>query len=209
MSYDASKIAFVDTETTGLDVEYHVVWEIAVIADGHEHVWQQKVGKSGMFNADPEASKLTNFELRYQDDDALSPEASIAMFDGLTQGRHLVGACPWFDSERMHRTHRAFVHNYDQGSTSRDGYYTHRRHPWHYHLIDVETLTVGYMMGQEPHDKHPDITQAFDKTALPWKSEELSRYLGVEPDDFQPKHSALADARWAKAMFEAIMGPPE
>jgi hypothetical protein len=32
--------------------------------------------------------------------------------------------------------------------------------------------------------------------------------LRVDPADFEPKHSALADARWAKALYEKIMGPP-
>lgn len=41
---------------------------------------------------------------------------------------------------------------------------------------------------------------------LPWDSRALSLYVGVNPDDFKPAHSALTDARWAKACFEAVMG---
>ena len=43
MSYDQSQVAFIDTETGGLDPEDHPVWEIAVIVDGEEYVWQQKI----------------------------------------------------------------------------------------------------------------------------------------------------------------------
>jgi DNA polymerase III epsilon subunit-like protein len=56
---------------------------------------------------------------------------------------------------------------------------------WHYHLICCEALAAG-LLGQEP----------------PWNSDDLSRNLGVEPTD---RHTALGDARWAKAMYEAVM----
>lgn len=194
MSYDQTQVAFIDTETTGLDPEYHVVWEIAVITDGNERVWQQKVGKSGMANADRDAMEMTRFHERYGNLIALDPNESVALFNQLTGGRHLVGACPWFDSERLHRLHRSVLPHYDGGFHDQ---LLARRHPWHYHLIDVETLAVGYLTGKA------DIW-----ASLPWKSEGLSRAVGVEPNLFD-RHTALGDARWAKAMFEAIMGAPE
>ena len=33
MTYDPSQVAFIDTETTGLDPEDDYIWEIAVIVD--------------------------------------------------------------------------------------------------------------------------------------------------------------------------------
>jgi oligoribonuclease (3'-5' exoribonuclease) len=39
----------------------------------------------------------------------------------------------------------------------------------------------------------------------PWDSGELSRAVGVDPDDFD-RHTALGDARWAKAIYQAVMG---
>ena len=48
----------------------------------------------------------------------------------------------------------------------------------------------------------------FDETVLPWRSTDLSLALGVDPTDFEPKHSALADARWAKALYEKIPNIP-
>lgn len=59
---------------------------------------------------------------------------------------------------------------------------------WHYHLVDCEALAAG-RLGMAP----------------PWDSEELSRKVGVEPDRFD-RHTALGDARWAKAIYEAVMG---
>jgi DNA polymerase III epsilon subunit-like protein len=205
MSYDPSKVAFIDTETTGLDPEHHVVWEIAVIVDGEEHVWQERLPRDwtapgdqpAWATVDPWVVENTGIRERYNHETALHLADSMDRLVELTRGRHLVGACPWFDSERLHRTLLALAAY--RGPEA-------RQLPWHYHLIDVENLVVGYMRGQysdEPDEAGPT------KSDLPWKSEDLSRYVGVEPDDFKPKHSALADARWAKAMFEAVMGGPE
>ena len=58
---------------------------------------------------------------------------------------------------------------------------------WHYHLVDVEALAAG-LCHMPP----------------PWDSDELSRAVGVSPDNFT-RHSALGDARWAKAIYEAVM----
>lgn len=58
---------------------------------------------------------------------------------------------------------------------------------WHYHLIDVETLIAGRL-----------------RLAPPLDSDELSRAIGVDPAAFD-RHTALGDARWVKAQYEAVM----
>lgn len=58
---------------------------------------------------------------------------------------------------------------------------------WPYHLVDVEALVAG-KFGIEP----------------PWNSDELSKHAGVNPDDFD-RHTALGDARWAQALYNAVM----
>jgi hypothetical protein len=87
---------------------------------------------------------------------------------------------------------------------------------WHYHVIDVEALAAGYLAAIRQdaaelgyHDR-PDTPQYehegnLEIARLPWKSDSLSRAVGVEPDDFD-RHTALGDARWAKAIYEAVMG---
>lgn len=195
MSYDQSKVCFLDTETTGLDPEFDPVWEIAVIVDGEEHLWQQKLPES---DGGPDWSMVSEWVLEntrivasYDHAAALEVGESIDRLVNLIHGRHVVGACPWFDSERLHR---ASLATYGSEGGTRDL-------PWHYHLIDVENLAVGYLAGRSVHE-------GYDPIDLPWKSTDLSLALGVDPADFEPKHTALADARWAKAMYGVMMGEP-
>jgi hypothetical protein len=228
MSYDASKVAFVDIETTGLDPETDHIWEIAVIVDGEEHVWQQRIPGIGMTRVtrlDSDGSAIpgttvtqhdwstispwvvenTGIRERYDHASADSTGDSIVRFCNLVDGRHLVGACPWFDSERLHRVLLRHYTVPDERLT-----------PWHYHLIDVENLAVGFILGvRHAHRQSAEYgypAELYDgvssKPLLPWDSTRLSVALGVDPADFEPKHSALADARWAKALYEKIMGPP-
>lgn len=235
-------VAFVDTETTGLDPERHQVWEIAVIVDDEEHVWQQNIGtnhgrydrpdapwqwgdrafptEAAMWDAltehgivDQWVVENTGIRERYDHDAALSVPDSYERFWTLVHGRHIVGACPWFDSERLHRV-GLFLDRLG-GPFGRD--LAH-----HYHLIDVENLAIGYLRGirataatyrsarSTRRASAPRLIYAdFDETVLPWKSADLSRAIGVDPTDFEPKHTALADARWAKALYEAMIGDPE
>lgn len=63
------------------------------------------------------------------------------------------------------------------------------REAWHYHLVDVEALAAG-KLGMAP----------------PWDSADLAKRLGIESDrpDFA-KHTAMGDARWAKAIYDAVL----
>ncbi len=188
-TYAQFDVAFVDTETTGLDPELDHVWEIAVIVDGIEHVWQQRIPSDASGHPDwdtvtPWVLENTGIGARYNHDTALDPAESIDVLANLIGDRHMVGACPWFDSERLHRVNLA---HYARESGSRDL-------PWHYHLIDVETLAVGFLAGRGAL-----------LPPLPWKSDELSMAIGVEPPSDAERHTALADARWAKAIYERIM----
>ena len=75
---------------------------------------------------------------------------------------------------------------------------------WHYHLIDVENLIVGYMRGKMP--SLPSVTwPAFASlTKPPWNSEDLSRAVGVDPDYFK-RHTAMGDVLWVRAQYDAVM----
>lgn len=178
-------VVFVDTETLGLDPDHHPVWEVGVILpDGAEYCWQLEVTQREIGLAHPKALEISGFEERYGiTGEPEAPEVVVGKLALLIpQGCHLAGAVVSFDEERLRRMFW------------RSGLVP----PWHYHLIDVETLASGFLAGCD-EGRHSDFA------APPWKSEELSRAVGVEPDRFD-RHTALGDARWAKAIYNAVMG---
>lgn len=161
-------LAFVDTETTGLDPDVHEIWEVGLVVDETRHSWQLPVDLS---RADPMALRINNYyERRLPIGQQTDPRGFASDFERLTRDRHLVGCVVSFDEERLRKLLRANGHCPG----------------WHYHLIDVECLVVG-QLGISP----------------PWKSSELSEAIGVPlPTE---AHTALGDALWAKAMYEAVM----
>jgi hypothetical protein len=170
-----SQLAFVDTETTGLDPDVHEIWEVALIIDGQERTWQLPVD---LGRADAVALRIGHFhERRY--DIPLTPLGEFAeRFAELTRGYHLVGAVPSFDDERLRKLLRA------NGACPE----------WHYHLIDVEALAVGFLAARGR------------EVDLPWRSDDLSVACGVAPPLAADRHTALGDARWVKRWYEAIVG---
>lgn len=205
-----SGVCFVDTETTGLDPDRHEVWEVALILpDGREWDWQLDVDLS---RADPIALNIGRFhERRFQSalpygEDGVrgnrtEPQHFADDFVTLTRGLHLAGAVVSFDAERLWRLLRA------NGQCPM----------WHYHLIDVEALAAGWVArscvgqandgrskGTIPVSRPDDSVNHMDGRP-PWNSTDLSRAVGVDPGDFE-RHTALGDARWARAIYEAVTG---
>lgn len=162
-------IAFVDTETTGLDPELHQIWEVGLVLDDNEWTWQLPVD---LGRAEGIALRIGRWHERHQPLDLLTPLDEFASaFARLTRGRHLAGAVISFDEERLRKLLRA------NGACPE----------WHYHLVDVEALAAG-KLGVAP----------------PWNSEDLSLAVGVDPAQFD-RHTALGDAHWAKAIYEAVV----
>lgn len=223
-------ICFVDTETTGLHPDDHEIWEVGLILpDGDEWSWMLPVD---LGRADPYALKIGGFHDRHpqgdnniqarpgHDDGAplrgpwsqWSSEARwcpslqvfAAEFCKLTADLHLVGAVVSFDEERLRRLAR-------RNGACPD---------WHYHLIDVENLAVGYLslvvhqlnlgfsdtgVWYNPTNDEYTLAELTELVTPPWESADLSRAVGVVPDLFD-KHTALGDARWAKAIYQSVMG---
>lgn len=197
-----SDVGFLDTETTGLDAERHSLWEVALITSDAEYVWQFPIDEG---TADPFALDISGYwERRWVNTptttetmaDAATGTAHSHLlcldlgrfcrrFQELTVGMHFVGAVPSFDEERLRRLFARF----------------NVMPRWHYHIIDVEALAVGYLHGVAAEAHGRDGTEP----SPPWKSEDLSRALGVHPERFE-RHTALGDARWAKAIYEMITG---
>jgi hypothetical protein len=183
----ADPVAFVDTESLGLDADVHPIWELALILpDGSEHVWQIDVTPRELSLAHPIALEIGRFEERYDPHVAEAACFVIAEFAEMTEGLHLAGAVVSFDEERLRRL--AWKHGVAPG--------------WHYHIVDVEALAIGYLAG---------VASVGGKGYLagtprpPWKSDELTAALGITVPE-ESKHTALGDARWARAVWTAVMG---
>ena len=186
-------LAFIDTETTGLDPDRNPIWEVAVIVDGIEHVWQVAHHQDLPIVAERGRPPVlgqwvsqwvidnTGYGTRYNATTALEPWESVDRFAELVDGRHLVGMVPSFDEERLRR-----MHDRELGKTT-------GRYPWHYHLIDIEAVMVG-----------AHVARFGVPPALPWDSGELSRSVGVEPPSGDDRHTALGDARWARDVWDAV-----
>lgn len=147
------RLAFVDTETTGLDPDRHDIWEVGMVlrdeeGNDMEYDWQLHVD---LGSADAVALRIgRDHERRYEDHLLDSPDEFAKDFAALTRGCHLVGAVISFDEERLRRMLRA------NGACPE----------WHYHLVDVEALIAG---------KHA--------VAPPWNSDALAALVGVSISD--------------------------
>ena len=63
---------------------------------------------------------------------------------------------------------------------------------WHYHPIDISSMAKGW------------LAAAGRLPSPPWKSDQLSLALGVDPADY-PRHTAMGDARWCQAQYDAVL----
>lgn len=174
-------LAFVDTETTGLDPDRHEVWEVGLILrDDHhadtEYQWQLPVD---LGRADAEALAVGGYYERWSADLAHHPWDFAGDFARLTHGAVFVGANPSFDTAFLTRLLRA--------SRACPG--------WHYRPVCVTTLSAGWLA----HD--PDSMPM----PPPWSSNEISAFVGVDSERFD-RHTALGDARWARDIYDAVMG---
>lgn len=189
-------LAFVDCETTGLDPERHEIWEVAVVtrswawSDGEPwmteqaHEWFLPVD---LGSADPISLKIGGFHARHPhgydfeqpegDYLEVTPLRSFArQFADATRGCHLIGAVPSFDERRLGDLLR-------RNGACPD---------WHYHLVCVENMAYGFMLGREG--------RAFP---LPWDSSALTAAVGADPSQ-HAKHTAMGDVRWAMDAWDCM-----
>jgi len=193
---------YIDTETTGLDPTKHAIWEVGLItAKGDEKSWMVELTNQELADADPFALQIGGFHKRHPQGFMVEvpvnpeskgwrcrslkgayPKAVVAEeVAKLTWGHHLVGAVVSFDEERL----RLLLNS------------LRIPHNWHYHLIDVEALCVGYLAGRA------EAGQSVLPIPLPWSSKALSLAVGVDIEAFTA-HEALEDARWARALYREI-----
>jgi DNA polymerase III epsilon subunit-like protein len=201
-------IAFVDTETTGLDPQRHEVWEVAIILRRDdvdtEHLWQIRPPEGHLRHiAQPDALKINRYYERIavphgaEAADLLHPEgphpltvigAATGIAEVLT-GAVLVGSNPGFDAAFLRR------------------FLGLGEPPWHYRPVDIATLAAGRKLGMvEMIRQVGGKGLPSDKVTFPFSSRDLSRWVGVEPPGDDVAHTALGDARWARDVFDAVTG---
>ena len=176
----SAPLAFVDIETTGLDPELHEVWEVAVVTwpQGTEHCWLLPVER--LAGADAYALEVGGFHRRHPQGNA---------FTGVGTGAVVARDRQHFAAELAAITHGRHLAGMNPAfDAERLGALLRRENvaaSWVYHLVDLEALVAGHL-GVPP----------------PWRSTELSRKVGVEPEDFE-RHTARGDCWWAVAVYEA------
>lgn len=174
-----AKLCTVDVETSGLEVDQHEIWELAVINGETEY---HQFLQIDLAKASPDALRMNGYYERHpavvspESWRAPNPRAVAAEVARLTAGGHLVGINPAFDATFL----GAFLRRCSAAPA------------WHYHLVDVLPLAAG-RLGVRP----------------PWQSKDLSHMLGVRPPQEGDRHTALGDARWAWAMYDAAFQPKE
>jgi len=175
-----SALVFMDTETTGLSLTDDI-WEFAGIRredDGTQTVLHLFITHDQAKCAKLPESFLKDHKDRYDGLECVSQSEAALLIANFMGGKaHIVGAVPNFDTERIALLLGRFGH----------------RPAWHYHLIDVENLTVGF------------LARAGTKVSLPWDSDELSTKLGIDPPT-DARHTAMGDALWAMAIYDRVMG---
>jgi hypothetical protein len=198
----SAPIVFMDTECDGLRPD-RKVWEVAIVRrepDGREVEWQAFV-EIDLSTAEPYGLQVGRFYERHllgrglsgHQPDARGPEPISrrrAAFEVArrTHGAHVVGAVPSFDTNVLDSLLR------EQGLIP----------AWHYHLIDVEVLALGYLAG-----RWSTVVDKQGNTRLrtpPYSSDELTEALGVESASEDERHTAMGDVRWVMRMYDAIMG---
>ena len=205
----STPIVFIDTETTSLRPDRRA-WDIAMIRrDEHGaeveaqffvHITDLDLGNADQFSLDvgrfwerhPDAERVRDGGRIFYDPWAVDegsawdvPEGTVVgaadaahIVSAFTHRAHLVGAVPNFDAEVL-------------AALLRDNWLTPS---WHYHLVDVETLAVGWLArdGRAP--------------APPWRSDDVAAALGVDAPGDGELHTALGDARWARRIYDRVMG---
>lgn len=179
-------LCFMDTETLGLDPDAPV-WEFAAIrrtyVEGvpHEQEFHCFIDHRAdpwlnQMHANGGSSFVKDYLLRFDAPRAMTSHRACELINKATRDAHIVGAVPSFDTERL----TTLLHS--RGFEP----------AWHYHLIDVENVVVGHLAAKGL------------VCTPPWKSDSLSRAVGVEPEDFN-RHTAMGDCQWVRAQWNSVM----
>lgn len=182
-------LVFTDCETTGIHPERQA-WEVAMIR--RDGVGQRRIEffiDVDLSQADPFGLQVGGFYDRHPMGRRLASGSSGASrsyteeraayrIAEWTHGAHIVGVNPSFDTSTLEPLLRS-----------------HGLIPaWNYHLIDVGPMAYGWLL------------HAGTRVDLPYRSDDLGAALGVTPLAAEKRHTAMGDAEWVMAMYDAMTG---
>ena len=176
-------LAFVDTETLGLHPDAPI-WEFAAIRRSPNGMGWTEDALHFFIHHDPQPWEHTlaeqfaaDYHARYDESEAFRPSAAARAIAVFLHGTNLVICNPAFDDPRL----AALLRRNDFEPS------------WHYHPDDISSLAKGYLAARG------------ELPAQPWKSEQLSTALGVDPARYE-RHTAMGDARWVRDQWDIVMG---
>lgn len=168
-------LVVVDVETTGLDVEKHIVLEVAAInvSTGEEFYFVPWVRNSELSQAEPEALSINRYYERRVYVNMLSPRGASEAWRkvaSMLNGNTLGGSNPTFDASMIGKR----FDNYKL------------RHGWHHRLADLAAYAAGKL--DLPPDELPGLAK-------------VCELLGITNES---EHSALGDARATAECFRKL-----
>ncbi|QYC54614.1 DnaQ-like DNA polymerase III subunit [Gordonia phage Agueybana] len=183
--------AFVDTETTGLGPDAEV-WEFAAIIrrEGdsesvvHIHIDHdfRAAGLDEKFRADHDSRFGAASDMH-----VYTRSGAASIIHAALYGAHIVGVNPAFDAKMLERLLTPCG----------------LEPSWHYHLIDVPAVTIGYLIAEARGVGYSGIP-----VKMPWRSDDLAAQVMpvVDPDGdpMYARHTALGDARWCRDWWDAL-----
>lgn len=196
----ATSFAYVDLESDGLHHGRHI-YEVAIVrrdfaADEASATWKETtfhtfvhvpgftlsdgygINVGGFFDRHPQGREMTG-KAALPGVGVLSRKATALKVHQLLHGAHMVGVNPTFDATTLAALLRA------------EGF---PPEPWHYHLIDLGAMAYGW------------LTARGQRVEVPWRSYQLAEACGVELAPEAERHTALADAQWAKRWHDTLTG---
>lgn len=230
----ARRVVFVDLETIKLG-PLNRAWEYGLIirdpgfATDQEKLWFVDLEDLNLAMADPAALAIGRFHTRHEQALAqpdlrqrrlnVARERDVlAWVEWWTRTAVLVGWGVSFDAGLMDERMRA-----------------HGISPsWHYRLVDVRPLAIGYLRGLTALDPHRQVALAeriyaakpagvglgeldqaveyVEDLLAPgvapgaWPTDVIIAGLGIDPAPAQDRHTALGDARSARAVYDLVTG---
>lgn len=207
--------AWIDTETTGLDPDFHEIWEVGLILwesdNGHtgpgvtsmrkprELAWQLPVD---LGRADPMSLAFNRFherrDERFRQEGGWGAPIVYPTEGPSTTEQALDVWCAEFTDLTRGAHVLGMVPSFDTDRLWRLLRRNGACPMWHYQPVDVEAVAAGFILGTIG-----DSERGQTVAALPWDSDALSLMLGLDPDNYD-RHTALGDCRWARDLWVAI-----